>query len=67
MGGATACVESILWAEFSLCMANIVGREDVLGKEFKDWEGLRGEFDLKRLCADRLVYGIEAPHERLRE
>lgn len=48
-------------------MANIVGREDVLGKEFKDWEGLRGEFDLKRLCADRLVYGIEAPHERLRE
>lgn len=33
-------VESILWEEFCLCMANIIGREDVLGEEFKDWAGL---------------------------
>jgi len=53
LGGATACVKSILWEEFSLCMSNIVGREDALGEEFKDWEGLmlftRGVFDLKQL------------------
>jgi len=46
-------VKSILWEEFSLCMSNIVGREDALGEEFKDWEGLmlftRGVFDLKQL------------------